>query len=278
MSVNDQKNPVIWFNGEYIEGGAVIPHNDEGYLRGLGVFDTMLGDKGAPINARPHFERLIRDCKTVLLHDYEWALDEFVETATRLLKDNGITQGKARIRTQITAGITPEMLSKPVNPFIMMMAIATDVPAMNAPVKTIIVDEYPRIPNCRFENCKRFDYTRSYYGKQMALAAGAYDALITNTDGNIVCATTSNLFIREGDQLITPPLHDGALNGITRMGVIEKYQATEDSISRARLMRADGVFLTNSILGIRFVESVDGVSLDRSSAMFDDLIQVAAQN
>ena len=249
---------IIWLNGQYLDANkALIPHSDAGFQRGLGVFDTMLGIDGEPINPQPHFKRLTDNCKTCLLTDFPYDLDWFCTTASRLLDKMGLREGHARIRTQITTGTPKEMFALPDKPLIMMSAIAAHVPEEITPLKVCIVEEYPRIAHCAFENCKRIDYTRSYFAKQKAIAEGFDDAIITNTEGNVACATTSNLFILEGNKLITPPLVDGVLDGITRKTLISEGNVKEQSISKTRLLSADAIFFTNSILGIRPIMQVN---------------------
>lgn len=247
----------IWLNGKIIKAdGAVIPHKDGGFLRGLGVFDTLLGEDGTPVRAEQHFQRLIDNVRTVLLHDLDVSINRFTEMAEELMKINNLTEGKARIRTQVTSGLTKDMLGKPEHPLIMMSAVPVTAPSPAASVHLHIVRDFPRLANCVFENCKRLDYTRSYIARHKALDLGGTDALLTNTEGNVACATTSNLFIREGDDYITPPLSDGVLDGITRRAFKDERNAHEESISEERLMTADAVFLTNSIFGIRSVNSI----------------------
>jgi len=60
-------------------------------------------------------------------------------------------------------------------------------------------------------------------------------------------------FLWEGDKLVTPAEECGILPGITRAAVIElaermKIEVAEDMIAPQRLARADGAFLTNSLI------------------------------
>lgn len=248
---------LIWLDGHFVETDSpLIPYNDSGFLRGLGVFDTMLARDGAPVKAEQHFARLVHDCKTCLLHDPQIDFEWFGDTVEMLLARTGLTHDAARIRTQITAGATEDIFGTPEQPLIMMTAARAAIPETPAPVYAHIIDETPRIADCIFENSKRLDYTRSYIAKNKAIALGGNEAILTNTEGNIACATTSNLFISENGTFVTPPLSDGVLNGITRKTVIRDHGAKEESISEERLLAADAVFLTNSILGIRPVHTI----------------------
>ena len=83
---------------------------------------------------------------------------------------------------------------------------------------------------------------------------------MTNTDGNIACASTSAIFIVEGSDIITPPLEDGVLDSISRRALVRDYGAKQESISPERLKGADFIFLTNTIRGVRPVVELDGIA------------------
>lgn len=230
----------------------MIDDTDTGLVNGLAVLDTMLVENGTAHDMNLHFARLHRDCRTVLrieAPDFETRAREMIA---------GIT-GTARLRIVITGGIISHPLAIPTDPQIVISVAPTEIPSR--PVACKIIKAYPRVSGCVLENCKRTDYTRSYAARQDAIAAGFDDAILTNTDGNIACASTSNVFIYEGDDLITPPLKDGVLAGIIRHKLVAKG-AIESEISVGRLMNADAVFLTNSITGPRSVSVVDGVKFD----------------
>ena len=86
--------------------------------------------------------------------------------------------------------------------------------------------------------------------------AGADDALMLNTNGNVAEASAANVFCRFGDVLVTPPLIDGAMPGIMRQCVIDAEDVSEQSLLPADLAQADEIFLTSS-LSIRAVVHVD---------------------
>ncbi|MEO1009866.1 MAG: aminotransferase class IV [Bacteroidota bacterium] len=87
-----------------------------------------------------------------------------------------------------------------------------------------------------------------------------YDnCLLLNQDKMVVEALNGNLFLVSGDQIKTPPLTDGCLNGIIRKKLIEiigklpNYGLKQASISPFELQKADELFITNSIMGIKSV-------------------------
>jgi branched-chain amino acid aminotransferase len=85
---------------------------------------------------------------------------------------------------------------------------------------------------------------------------GYNNCLILNTDKNVAEAIDSNLFMVQGNTIVTPPLVDGCLNGIMRKQIIRvleknaQFTVIEKSISPFDLQKADELFLTNVIKGI----------------------------
>ncbi len=239
-----------WINGELIPDDVkVISPYDSGLVNGLGVLDTLLGCRGELIDADEHYTRLFRDASTVLGVTPPYDPSVFKEAAVSLMKCHDLPY--MRIRTVITAGILTSPLARAEHPTCLINATPTSDPAGLSPATCLIVSDFPRVAGCQLENCKRLDYTRSYAARRRAEQAGATEAILTNTNGDIACATTSNVFIVESGRWITPPLMDGVIDGITRRHVIHTHKAREESVSPERLKNADKIFLTNSLVGIR---------------------------
>ncbi len=263
----------IWLNGEFVDKNVPrILHDDSGFLRANGVFDSMLAVNGTLVAAREHYDRLVRDCKTVLRTAFPIGFDDFVEIAQHLLKENGINQDHyARVRTQITGGVLKDFLGTPETPTISFSCSRTRRPDNQELIKAWVISDYPRIAGCKLENCKKLDYTRAFAAMQDARAKGGNEPILTNTNGNIACASTSSLFIVEGTNIITPRLEDGILDSISRRYLIRDYSAKEDIITPERLEQADKIFLSNTIRGIRPVIELNGTARENALGEFTDL-------
>jgi branched-chain amino acid aminotransferase len=85
------------------------------------------------------------------------------------------------------------------------------------------------------------------------------DCLLINERQNLVESVSSNLFIVKDDILFTPSLESGAVNGIMREQIIQialqrGITVYDDCIVKPeQLKEADEIFLTNAIVGIRWV-------------------------
>jgi branched-chain amino acid aminotransferase len=82
-------------------------------------------------------------------------------------------------------------------------------------------------------------------------------SLLINEDKNVIEAANGNLFMVMGNQLITPPITEGCLNGIMRKQIIalakqiDSIEVIETPISPFDLQKADELFITSVIMGIR---------------------------
>jgi branched-chain amino acid aminotransferase len=81
---------------------------------------------------------------------------------------------------------------------------------------------------------------------------------LVNDNKEVVEALQSNLFLIFGNEIHTPPLLSGCLNGIIRKQIINMANdlhltLKETEINPFDLQKADELWLTNSIQGIRAV-------------------------
>lgn len=98
---------------------------------------------------------------------------------------------------------------------------------------------------------------------QYAQAQNWDDALLLNSNGRVVEATSSNLFLVKGTSLHTPPLKEGPLDGVMRKVLFQiamqhGYNISAGPVEQTMLLEADEIILTNAIQGIRWVGQYGG--------------------
>ena len=86
------------------------------------------------------------------------------------------------------------------------------------------------------------------------------DVLVLNSDDNIIEATSSNVFLVSGGDLYTPKLSSGPVGGVMRATIINLaismgIKVFECNLTPQELLKADEVFLTNAVQGIKWVSS-----------------------
>ncbi len=106
-------------------------------------------------------------------------------------------------------------------------------------------------------------YANSALIKTDAVRAGFDEALVLNQDGHVSEASAMNVFMVRNGALVTPPVTDNILEGITRRSVIELAKeelgipVIERSIDRTEVYLCDELFLTGTAAQITAVTRVD---------------------
>jgi 4-amino-4-deoxychorismate lyase len=81
------------------------------------------------------------------------------------------------------------------------------------------------------------------------------EGLMRDARGNVICGTMSNLFIIEGNALLTPALDECGVAGVQRDRVLDLARERGidcriAALDLQRVLAADGVFLVNSVIGL----------------------------
>ena len=105
-------------------------------------------------------------------------------------------------------------------------------------------------------------YVNSSLAKVAALKAGYDEAILLTPAGNVAEGSGENIFVVRGRTLVTPPLHDGVLDGITRDSVMQIARdqgchVVEATLVRSDLYLADEAFFTGTAAEIVPMVEVD---------------------
>jgi branched-chain amino acid aminotransferase len=106
-------------------------------------------------------------------------------------------------------------------------------------------------------------YASSALVKTDAARSGFDEALVLTQDGHLAEGSAMNIFMVRDGLLVTPPITDNILEGITRRSVIELARnelgltVVERSIDRSEIYICDEFFLTGTAAQITVVTKVD---------------------
>ena len=106
-------------------------------------------------------------------------------------------------------------------------------------------------------------YANSALIKTDAINAGFDEALVLTQDGHVSEGSAMNIFMVRDGAVITPPITDNILEGITRRTVMElvskelKLPMVERSIDRTEVYLCDEFFMTGTAAQITIVTRVD---------------------
>jgi branched-chain amino acid aminotransferase len=264
----------IWMDGELVDWDAATVHVLTPTLHyGYGVFEGIRAyptDRGpAVFQLRPHVERLLRSARIYPpLDTVPYSVDDLCEVILELIRVNG-HEGGCYIRPTIILGygeigLNP-LPSKP------QTIVATwewgtylGEDALVNGVR-VCISSYRRIGKNTIppQGKANGQYLNSSLAKVEALRSGYDEAIMLSEDGFVAEGTGENLFVVRDGVILTPPLSDGPLGGITRSSVMTiardlGYEVHETSLVRTDLFLADEIFLTGTAAELTPVREVDG--------------------
>ncbi len=238
----------------------MIPLDDRGFLLGDGLFETILWTNGVLEHFAAHAGRLARGCDTLGLPAPDPA--DLRSAAVAAVENAGLRAARAAVRLTWTAGSGGRGLDRPDAPRPRLLATAAPQapPTGAARLATVDVRRNEGSPTSRL---KTLGYTDNLLARRAARAAGADEALMLNNRGDIAGGAAANLFWFAGEVLCTPALDCGVLDGVMRGVVIARarvqgLRVEEVAAPAEALAGARGLFLTNSLIGLRPVRALDG--------------------
>ena len=261
---------IVYLDGKFVpEAEALIPVSDRAFLLGDGLFETVLVQGGRPVLWEHHWSRLFQGANFLrlkLLPDDTWLRAAIRELIAR----NQLPSAILRITVSRGSGGRGYSLRGADQPRIVMtLHPPTLVPGATAPPWRLVTSSL-RVPTgAALAGCKTLNKLPNILARAEAEAAGADEALLLNTDGDVAEAAAANVFWITDDSVCTPALASGVLGGITRYVVLNLCRALQIPAGEARstpeqLRACDGVFLTLSTLGIVEATALDGRPLRRS--------------
>ena len=117
---------------------------------------------------------------------------------------------------------------------------------------------------------KSFNYVENIIERDKMIKKGYDEALFLNTEGFISEGAVSNIFFIKNEVIYTPKIKCGLLPGIIRDFIIRNslsigFVVQEGEFTLKELMESDGIFITNSIMGIMKVRAIDGEVVNEST-------------
>lgn len=255
---------IVYANGQWVnENDAVIPVDERGHQFGDGVYEVTRIYEGKPFMMREHVERLVKSAKEIRM-DLGMTVEEVESLMMEAVERSG--EKNCDVYIQITRGIAKRghLFPKDVKPSITMTVRPMEVIATEERLagKTAIFHEDERWKNCYI---KSLNLLPNILAKQVANDAGAYEAILIR-DGYVTEGTSSNIFIVQNGELVTRPLSNYILAGITRMRVEQLAEQlnipfVEREFTKEDVLEAEEVFMTSTTNEVLPLVEIDGTTI-----------------
>ncbi|HMA33086.1 MAG TPA: aminotransferase class IV [Chloroflexia bacterium] len=280
--------PICYHDGQLLPAHAVrISPFDRGLTLGDGLFETIRVYGGRPFQLAAHLARLQAGAAVIGMT----LPADLGAAAAAVLAANGWTA--AVLRLTVTRGVAPParggLLLEPLPPPTVLItgrSLAGTPPYPDHFYTRglgLVTAGPPRNEHSPLSRCKTLNYLDQILIRQAAARAGGDEALQSNTTGAVVGASVANLFVVQAGTLLTPDLASGCLPGITRALVLALagtlgLPAQEVRLDRATVAASTEAFLTNTLLAVAPVASVDGIHLPASPGPLTRRIASAFQD
>lgn len=256
---------VVFINGQFLPlAEAVIPVNDRGFMYGDGLFETMRVVKGKPFRFAQHLERMTRGADFLKIKP-PFTPKEIQKFAAELITKNELSEAVLRVTLTRGPGGGRGYTTKGADRPTLAMTLHPLPPAdADEPVSWSLVTSSFRIPaGDALAQFKTTSKVLNVLARAEAEEQGADEALLLNTNGEVAETAGGNVFWVYQDKICTVPTGRGVLPGITRAVVLEICQSlgletNKRVIKPEHLRKAEGIFITQSALGIVPVASFDG--------------------
>jgi branched-chain amino acid aminotransferase len=144
-------------------------------------------------------------------------------------------------------------------------------------VARVITLPWPRNERSPLAGVKSTSYAENALALAEARRHGADEAVFFNTAGRLCEGSGSNVFVVQEGILVTPPLEDGCLAGVTRSLVLELARdlglpARESPVTMGTWTNLSEAFLTSTTRDIQPVGRIDDRDLAAAPGQITDLL------
>lgn len=263
--------PYAYFRGKIVPlEEAKIGVMTHAFNYGTAVFEGIRGNWNAEqgqmllFRAPEHYERLHRSCR-ILQMRLDLSVEELCNLTCELVERCGYEED-IYIRPMVYK--STEALG------VRLHDLEDDLLIFVAPFGPYL--DVERGARCMTSSWRRIDdniipprakvtglYVNSALAKTEAQLNGFDEAIMLTPDGHVAEGSGENIFIVVNGQLVTPPVHDNILVGITRETVITLareelgIETKERPVDRSELYIADECFMTGTAAHVTPVVEVD---------------------
>jgi len=253
---------IAYISGQFVEqSDAKVSIEDRGFQFGDGIYEVIKLYDGKLFKADEHFKRLLNSADLIRLK-VKHTLEELKEIALKVI-DKNINNQSGSLYIQVTRGVSPRNHS--FNPDLDPTIIMYLLPPQPFPEElwesgvnaVTLLDT--RWSYC---NIKTTNLLPNILANQEAKDQGAFEGFFVSPDNIVIEGTSSNVFIVKDGIVITHPITNKLLSGITREIVLElaeeSFEAKEETYTVEELYDADEVFITSTTKEVLGVIEIDG--------------------
>ena len=254
-------SPIVLLNDKFLPlEQAQISPLDRGFLFADSVYEVMLVRHGSARNLEYHLQRLQQSLDTLGIANPLTA-DQWQQRVQELITRNfGDTECPdcslylqiSRGATQIRAMVQPQ----PVQPTLFLFLVPLPQTGDSRGIVAATAEDR-RWHRC---NIKATGLTGALLTRRQFPEAAE---VIMHRDGEVTEGTSSNVFAVIDGEVVTPPLSEKILPGVTRLLLLQVLResgipCTERLLQLDELLAAEEIWLTSTLRGLEPITELDG--------------------
>lgn len=256
-------HPVIYLNKVMLEATkARVAPVSSAMLYGRGVFTTVAIYNGKPFLWPNHCRRLMDHAEKLDINLTELSESTVGDALVKLIAVNQVKNGRARVILLARSGRDVWKTKKTDTRKTDLLILTGEAQKVPAAGMSLAVSPYRINTFSPLTGIRSLNYLEQVLSWEEAQAREFDEAVMLNERGEIVSATTANIFWSKDGTLHTPAFTTGAVAGVTRAAVISLAEkqfipVIEGVYELGDLTEADEIFLTSASIGVAQVTTFD---------------------
>jgi len=231
---------------------------DRAFQYGDGIFRTFVVENKKPLHWKYHYKKIVEDCLAIkikppkekdLLSDIQYLFKTNKKAVGKFIISRGMSERGYSFRKDITHH---------------RFLIKTQMPNYPKEYFNSGVDLYvckQKLNPSILSGVKHLNRLENIMARQEWADQHYVDGILLDQAGHVIECISSNIFMRFGQIIYTPKISDTGIKGVTR-GLIIKiakplgFKIKEITFNLNKLLKADEVFITNSLFGVLQVKKI----------------------
>jgi branched-chain amino acid aminotransferase len=254
-ALSQRSDMVVFLNGEFIPADqARVGVMTHALSYGTGCFEGIRGywNENAQetyiFRAREHYERLLRSCRIMNI-DLRYKVEDLVEISVELVRRNKLHENcylrPFAYKSDEIIGVRLHDLHDHFSLFAVPMGDYVSTTGLRCGVSS-----WRRVDDNMIPARAKISgsYVNSALAKTEALKNGFDEAIMLTAEGHVSEGSAENIFLLISNELVTPPVTENILPGITRDTVIKLAQRYMDRATKERVIDRTELYCADEIL------------------------------